>query len=107
MKESVNDDLEPLFEDLRLGEHKDGWFITFFLPKLMEEVLKMVESKDPNYMKTFLEKNADVEEAEMKLSESDSKFAEEYFQSETHQNWLIVIWFIPPIRTLIPSPLLY
>ena len=66
VKESVNDDLEPLFEDLRLGEHKDGWFITFFLPKLMEEVLKMVESKDPNYMKTFLEKNADVEEAEMK-----------------------------------------
>ena len=75
VKESVNEDLESLFEDIRVGKEPDEDVSTYFLPKLTEEELKLVDRKDPNYLETFFNKtNADVEEAEMKLSESNSKF---------------------------------
>ena len=79
-KDSVNDDLESFFEDLRLGKKpkKEVW--TYFLPKLTEEEMELVEQKDPNYLLTFYERyngrNPDVPEDEMRLSESDSKFLE-------------------------------
>ena len=85
-KDSVNDDLESLFEDLRLGkepDEKEVW--TYFLPKLTEEEMELVETKDPNYLQTFSNGDyADVEEAEMKLSESDSKFVEGYARRTTY-----------------------
>ena len=78
IKDSVNDDLESLFEDLRLGKHPAYEVDTYFLPKLTEEEMKLVEQKDTNYLQTFFEeyngRNPDVPEAEMLLSESDSKF---------------------------------
>ena len=78
-KNSVNDDLESLFDDLRLGRQPLEYCPTYFLPKLTKEELKAVERKDPDYLKTFsLAGNADVPEAEMKLSESDSKFVKAY-----------------------------
>ena len=77
-KDSVNDDLESLFEDLRLGKEPDEKVVwTYFLPKLTEEEMELVETKDPNYLQTFSNGDyADVEEAEMMLSESDSKFVQ-------------------------------
>ena len=75
-EDSVNDDLESFFEDLRLGkEPPHQSVVTYFLPKLTEEEMELVERKDRNYFETFLHvKHADVKEAEMKLSESDSKY---------------------------------
>ena len=77
-KVSVNDDLESFFEDLRLGKEPPHQSVfTYFLPKLTEEEMELVERKDRNYFETFLHvKHADVKEAEMKLSESDSKFVQ-------------------------------
>ena len=76
IKDSVNDDIDSFFEDLRLGKEPNENVHTYFLPKLTEAELKLVERKDTSYFETFLRSNPDVEEAEMKLSESNSKFVE-------------------------------
>ena len=74
-KDSVNYDLESFLEDLRLGKEPDEKVYTYFLPKLTEEEMELVEQKDTNYFQTFFWSwNPDVPEAEMLLSESDSKF---------------------------------
>ena len=52
-KDSVNDDLESLFEDLRLGKEPDEEVLTYFLPKLTEEEMKSVNEKDATYFETF------------------------------------------------------
>ena len=75
-KISVNDDLESLFEDLRLGKKPNEYVRTYFLPKLTVGEMKLVQRKDPSYLETFYFSNPDVEEAEMMLSESDSKFVQ-------------------------------
>jgi len=79
-KLSVNDDLESLFEDIRLGKEPDDGALTYFLPKLTKKELELVKIKDANYLKTFTYRiqhlNPDVNEAEMKLSVSDSKFVD-------------------------------
>ena len=74
-KDSVNDDLESLFENIRLGKEPDEEVMTYFLPKLTEEELQLVERRDASYFQTFWRSsNPDVGEAEMMLSESDSKY---------------------------------
>ena len=77
-KVSFNDDIESLFEDLRLGrEVLDDTYHTYFLPELTNKEMELVRRKDTRYLETFnlyLYGNPDVDEAEMKLSESDSKF---------------------------------
>ena len=74
-KDSVIDDLESFFEDIRLGEHSDGPEIwTYFLPKLTEEELKLIERQNNDFLNTFQGGFPDVNEAEMAASESDSKF---------------------------------
>ena len=73
-KLSVNDDLESLFEDIRLGQEPVDEVSAYFLPKLTKKELELVEIKDASYLETFVWSNPDVSEAEMKLSESDSKF---------------------------------
>ena len=75
-KDSVNDDLESLFEDLRLGKEPKKRVNTYFLPKLTEEEMELVERKDRNYFHTLQFLSPDVEKAEMILSESDSKFVQ-------------------------------
>ena len=40
LKESVNDDLESLFENIRLGKEPDEQVYTYFLPKLTEDELE-------------------------------------------------------------------
>ena len=77
-KDSVNDDLESLFENIRLGKELDELVYTYFLPKLTKEELELVERRDTSYLQTFYEGlyggNPDVDETEMMLSESDSKY---------------------------------
>ena len=74
VEDSVTDDLESLFEDLRLGKEPNKIAATYFLPKLTKEEMKLVERKETNYLQTFWSQYPDVPEAEMMLSESDSKF---------------------------------
>ena len=83
-EESVNDDLESLFDDLRLGKGPKEYASTNFFPKLTQEQMELVERKDTTYLHTFWEDNPDVKEAEMKLSESDSKYVEGWV---THHGW--------------------
>ena len=71
---SVNDDLESFLENIRLGKEPNEEVATYFLPKLTEEELELVEKRDKSYLHTFSYPNPDVEEAEMMLSESDSKY---------------------------------
>ena len=75
-KDSVNDDLESFFRNLRLGKESEEYVRTYFLPKLTEVEMDLVENKDTSYFDTLtgglLFSNVPV--AEMRLSESDSKF---------------------------------
>ena len=78
-KDSVNNDLESLFKNIRLGNYifgsLDEKVLTYFLPKLTEEELELVERKAKSYLQTFFyDDEADVDETEMMLSESDSKY---------------------------------
>ena len=73
---SVNDDLESFFEDLRLRIEPNETVEFNFLPRLTEEEMELVERKDTSYLASFIFNNPDVIEADMKLSESDSKFVE-------------------------------
>ena len=77
-KDSVNDDLESLFENIRLGKKPNEQAETYFLPKLTEKELELVERRDTSYLRTFytsgLGMNPDVDETAMMFSESDSKY---------------------------------
>ena len=50
---SVNDDLETLFENIQLGEEPDDEVCTYFLPKLTEQELKLIEREDEDFFLTF------------------------------------------------------
>ena len=86
-KDSVNDDLESLFENIRLGKEPDEEVRTYFLPKLTKEELELVERRDTSYLRSFYEgafrRNPDVNETEMMLSESDSKYVEGWSSRRT------------------------
>ena len=83
LKDSVNDDLESLFENIRLGKEPDEYVETYFLPKLTEEELELVERRDTSYLQTVGHLNPDVDETEMMLSESDSKYVSGASQRRT------------------------
>ena len=72
---SMNEDLESLYEDICLGKKTNNWGVTYFLPKLTEDEMELVENKDRKYFATFSASlKADVEPYKMNASESDSKF---------------------------------
>ena len=72
---SVNDDLESLLEHLQHGCKPNEGVGVYFLPKLTQDELLLVKRKDPNYLGSFLlGRGADIGEAAMQASESDSKF---------------------------------
>ena len=74
-KESVNDDLNSFFDYLRLDKTPQSLAHTYFLPKLIDEEMNLIGEKDPIFFRTFMYGyHVDVDEAEMKLSESNSKF---------------------------------
>ena len=66
--------LRSLLEELRLGKKPIELAATYFLPKLTKKQMELVERKDPSYFKTFVKSNPDVDEEEIRLSESKSKF---------------------------------
>ena len=52
-KDSINDDLESLFQDLRVGNEPEKCLKTYFLPKLTEEKIQLLNRDDQIYYKTF------------------------------------------------------
>ena len=93
-KDSVNDDLESLFENIRLGKEpkyqgmstevpRYEFVETYFLPKLTEEELEWVERRDTSYLETFAGSDPDVGKSEMMQSESDSKYVRGESQRRT------------------------
>ena len=81
-KDSVNDDLESFFKDLRHRKQPDACVWTYFLPRLTEEELELVERRDTSYLATFCKKN-NVEKTEMMLYKSNSKYVEGWGQRKT------------------------
>ena len=83
-KASVHDDLESVFEQIKL-ENIGGSILPppplgmYCLPKLTEKELLLVQNKDEDYLRTFAEfhgdGNPDIPEYIMNVSESKSKFA--------------------------------
>lgn len=71
---SINDDLEVLFEELQQGNRTSFSNRTYFLPRLPEDKMELVEMKDVEYSRSFRVKNPDVSKRKMQLSKSESKF---------------------------------
>ena len=84
LKESVNEDLESFFENIRLGKEPDEYVKTYFLPKLTEEELELVERRDTSYLQTFGRFNPDVNKTEMRLSATDSKYVYGWCRRKTY-----------------------
>ena len=82
-KESINDSIETLLENIRLGHLPNEDLTLYFTPRLTEEEMQLIERKDPDYLQTFSGWNPDVNEASMKNSKSDSKFCYTYCTRET------------------------
>ena len=72
---SVNDDLDIIFEDIRLGISPNPRVQSIFCPMLTEKEMKLVEIRDINYLGT-LRLCFDIDKAEMLASESKSKFVD-------------------------------
>ena len=75
-KDSVNEDLESLFEDLRLGKEPDEDNETYFLPKLTEEELELVEKENLTFLRSFYHRAPEVPKAELMFCKSDSKYVD-------------------------------
>ena len=108
--ESVFDDLDSFFTNLTNGKNREVCTlhqkISYFVPKLTEKELKLVELKDENYFKTFedfrsLYGNVDVDETEMKLSESKSKFV-----NGVGKRWTWIINMNDGIPSIYPKEIL-
>jgi len=82
-KQSVNDDLDSFFKKLQLGQEPNEDVRTYFLPKLTEDELELAERKDFNYFQSFSWSNPDVDESQMRLSKSDSKFVQAFSWRKT------------------------
>ena len=75
--DSVNDDLESIFHDIRLGVHVhlDEISYTYHLPKLTKYEMKLLEIEDFSYLFTFNYYH-EMDEMAMRMSESKSKYVE-------------------------------
>ena len=92
-EESVGDDLESFFNNQLAGrswtsfmdyEFEETW--TYFIRELTQEELELVEKKDEEYFQNFKwSGNPDVDEAEMQLSNSTSKYVSAYCNRKTFQ----------------------
>ena len=91
-EESVGDDLESFFNKQLAGrsspfmnyEFEETW--TYFIRELTQEELELVEKKDEDYFQNFKwSGNPDVDEAEMQLSNSTSKYVSAYCNRKTFQ----------------------
>ena len=81
-KESVQEDLESFYESLKTGKEVRADVATYFLPKLTDGELKLVEKKDQDHLQEYvwriIERPFDVDPDEMEKSESDSKYVRAY-----------------------------
>ena len=90
-KGSINDDLETFFVNLQNGgEIKYEDVGCFFLPKLSQEELNLIEVADENHLKTYSYhrsdspgKDVDVDAEEMKRSDSKDKYVKVHCWRET------------------------
>ena len=81
---SVADDLESFYEDIKLGKRPLSIAWTYFSPELTLKEMELVQSKDEEYMRSFkLLNDADVNETMMKLSSSSSKYLSAYCRRKT------------------------
>ena len=81
---SVADDLELFYDDIKRSKRPVSMAWTYFLPELTPKELELVENKDEEYMRSFkLLNNADVNETEMQLSSSSSKYLIAYCRRKT------------------------
>lgn len=90
IEHSVNDDLDFFFEGLQLGLVCNERINTFCFPKLNETEMKLMNLKDEHHLNShswyldggeeegedFSSKNPDVNESEMRLSGSKSKYVD-------------------------------
>ena len=83
-EESVNDDVDGLLNDLKLGKLPKLFTWTFWIPEITLNDHNLIENKDKEYFNTFKwSSNPDVDEAEMKLSTSKSKYVSSYCRRKT------------------------
>ena len=78
---SMNDDLEDFFINLQNQEEMtEEEVVTFFLPKLSEEELKLVEKRNEEHLESYdhflFDLDPDVDPDEMKKSNSRSKYVD-------------------------------
>ena len=77
-KESIQEDLETFFENLRIGKEERADVVTYFFPKLTAEEMKLIETKDPDHLQEYVwqivGRRVDVDSDEMENSESNSKY---------------------------------
>ena len=73
---SICDDLELFFNkhQTQEGAHDNQNVISFFTPKLTDEELKLVDEKNRKYMKTFWDRDPDVNQQDWIMSESNDKY---------------------------------
>ena len=82
--DSVADDLESFFEEIQLGRISSSIAWTYFLPELSLKEMELIEKKDEDYIRSFkLLNDADVNETEMKLSSSSSKYVSAFCRRKT------------------------
>ena len=90
-KDSVGDDLELFFEDIKLGRSPLSMAWTFYAPELTLKEMELVDKKDQDYFRSFKWlNNADVNGIEMDSSSSTSKYVSAYCRRRT-------IKFVPKI----------
>ena len=78
-EKSGDDDIEAFFNNLQNGKACDERILSYFLPKLTNKEVKLTEENDKMLLETFSahfrdDLNVDIDEAEMKKSESKTKF---------------------------------
>ena len=73
IRRSFNDDLETLFEELQLGKNPSRSTRTYYLPKLTQDELALVDSRDKKFFRTFDRMYPNVSKKEMETV-SDSEF---------------------------------
>ena len=83
LQESINDDLESFFQDLENGHKPRDDVYLYYLPKLSGEEMQLAERKDPNFNETLWVPEKNVGEAEMRRSESSSKFVKGWCNRKT------------------------
>ena len=90
-KGSINDSIETLLGNIRLGNQPNEILNLYFTPRLTDEEMQLIDRKDPDYLQTFTSSYPDVNEASMKNSESDYKFCETMCTRKTESfQWKVI-----------------